>query len=128
MTIEDLPASELDVMSCLWADGPMTVRAIREALDKSRPMAHATVCTLLSRLESKGFVSREKSGVGKSFQYTAEIKPAGPARKLLNNVLEKTFAGNGVALVAALFESKAPTASELEELTALLKQLKSQQK
>ena len=127
MTIEELPDSELDVMSCLWVKSPMTVREIRDALEQRRPMAHATVCTLLKRLESKRFVSREKSGVGKSFQYQAEIKPKGTARKLLNNVLQKAFAGNGIALVAALFESQAPSASELEELTELLKQLMSKQ-
>lgn len=128
MTAEELPEAELDVISCLWQAGMLTAREIREALETRRPMAHATVSTLLKRLESKGFVSREKSGVGKSFRYKAEIKPKGPGRKLLNNVLQKAFGGDGIALVTALFDARAPTKEEIKELEGLVEKLKSRRK
>lgn len=126
MTGHDLPEAELDVMSCLWKTGPMTAREIREALALRRPLHHASVCTLLRRLEEKQFVSREKSGVGKAFRYRAEKRPAGPARRMLNNLLDRVFGGNGVALVASLLENRPPSKEELEQLQKLLDELKQQ--
>lgn len=128
VTEQELPEAELDVMSCLWTVGASTAREIRETLEDRRPMAHASVCTLLSRLEEKGFVSREKAGVGKAFRYRAEIQPTGTARRLLDSLLDRLFGGNGVALVAALLESRPPSADEIEQLDRLLEALKKRRK
>lgn len=124
MTEQELPEAELDVMSCLWVEGPSTAREIRETLAERRPMAHASVCTLLKRLEEKNCVSREKAGVGKAFRYCAEMQPAGPARRLLDNMVDRLFGGNGVALVASLLESRPPSGDELEQMQQLLNELK----
>lgn len=124
MSIDELPDAELDVIGCLWEHGAMTARQIRESLEKRRPMAHATVCTLLRRLEDKNCVSREKSGVGKSFQYKAIVKRSGPAKRMLGRLLDRAFAGDGVALVASLLETRPPSASEIDELEDLLAELK----
>ncbi|MEX2138890.1 MAG: BlaI/MecI/CopY family transcriptional regulator [Pirellulales bacterium] len=121
---EQLPDAELEVMACLWRQGPLTARQVREKLQAHRPLAHASVCTLLNRLESKNFVGREKGPVGKAFVYTARVKPAQTYRQLLGSILDRVFAGSGVALVASLFETKAPTLAEIEELEALLKELR----
>jgi len=128
MTIEELPDAEFDVMSCLWANGPATAREIRESLDRRRPMAHATVCTLLKRLEDKGCVSREKSGVGKSFRYKATIRQSGPAKRMLDRLLDRAFAGDGVALVTSLLETRPPSEEEIGELERLLSDLKAKKK
>jgi predicted transcriptional regulator len=122
---EPLPDAELEVMACLWQSGPLTARQVRERLRPHRPLAHASVCTLLNRLEAKNFVAREKGPVGKAFIYSARVKPAQTHRQLLGNLLDRVFAGSGVALVASLFETKAPSPAEIEELEALLKQLRS---
>ncbi len=120
----ELPEAELDVMSCLWTKGLSTAREIREELHARRPMAHASVCTLLKRLEEKGYVTRQKSGVGKSYSYQAAVQPKRTARKLLDNLLDRVFGGSGVALVASLLESRSISAEEIDELEALLADLK----
>ena len=123
MAIE-LPEAELDIISCLWKRGPSTAREIREALHDRRPLAHASVCTLLKRLEEKGYVSREKAGQGKAYRYATHLQPDGTARPLLDKLLDRVFGGSGVALVASLLESRPPTEDEIEELQDLLDQLK----
>lgn len=123
MTIE-LPEAELDIISCLWTEGPSTAREIRESLHERRPLAHASVCTLLKRLEEKGYVTRKKSGQGKAFCYEAKLQPTGTGRNLLDKLLDRVFGGSGVALVASLLESRPPTEDEIEELQGLLDQLK----
>lgn len=123
MTEHDLPEAELDVMGCLWTGGPATAREIREAMQDRRPLTHASVCTLLRRLEEKGFVTREKSGVGKAFRYSAKVAATGTARRLLDGLLDRVFGGNGVALVASLFESRPPSSEELDSLHELVEEL-----
>lgn len=124
MTEQDLPEAELDVMGCLWSGGPATAREIREALQDRRPMTHASVCTLLRRLEEKRLVSREKAGVGKAFRYSAKVAATGTARRLLDSLLDRVFGGNGVALVSSLFETRPPSADEINSLEQLLEDLK----
>jgi predicted transcriptional regulator len=119
-----LPNAELDVMRCLWQGQPRTARAIREELERERPMSHSSVCSLLARLEAKGFVSREKGTNGKAFMYRAAKPPNRTKRRLVGDLLDKLFAGSGVDLVAALFESRPPTEEQMYELQKLLDELR----
>ena len=119
-----LPDAELDVMSCLWRAGTATAGDIREELANRRPMAHATVCTLLKRLEDKGCVTREKGPSGKAFVYQPTVARTGPARSLLRGLCDRLFGGDTVALVASLMDSRPPTADELRELEQLVKDLR----
>src|SRR5579871_1889294 len=124
MVEQQLPDAELDVMVCLWQKGPSTAREVREALSTQRPMRHATVFTLLKRLESKRLVAREKGPVGKAFVYRALVRPAKTHKRILGDLLDRVFQGSGIALVASLLESRPPTADEIDELENLLKELR----
>ncbi|MFO1095880.1 MAG: BlaI/MecI/CopY family transcriptional regulator [Planctomycetaceae bacterium] len=124
ISADALPDAELDVMSCLWQAGSATASEIREALSQRRPMAHATVCTLLKRLEDKGCVTREKGPSGKAFVYQAAVSRSGPARSLLRGLCDRVFGGDAVALVASLMDSRPPTAAQLRDLEQLVKDLR----
>ncbi len=115
-----LPDAELDVLVSLWKEGPQTAGGLRTSLAASRPMTHASVSTLLSRLMQKGLVAREKGTVGKAFVFRAAVEPFSIQRHLVGDLLDRVFAGSGVALVAALLQSRRPTAQELEQLSALV--------
>lgn len=123
-TASKLPDAELDVLACLWQRGQATARQIREMMESYRPMAHGSTVTLLKRLEGKGLVSRKKGPVGKAFIYrpTQSAKPA--RRRLLRDMAQRIFGGNGVAMVSALLDSEPPTAEELDQLEQLIEQLR----
>ncbi|HEY2253377.1 MAG TPA: BlaI/MecI/CopY family transcriptional regulator [Planctomycetaceae bacterium] len=125
MRKNEVPNAEIDVMRCLWQGQPLTARAIREQLHAERPMSHSSVCTLLRRLESKGLVKREKGPSGKAFVYRATGQPTKTRRRLVGSLLDRLFAGNGVDLVVALFESRPPTEDQLDDLQKLLDDLRS---
>lgn len=58
------------VMDIFWKRDTATVREVVEALTKRRrPLAHTTVLTLVTRLWSRGLLSREPEGRG--FRYRA---------------------------------------------------------
>lgn len=124
MSDDQLPDAELEVMACLWQLREATARQVREAMLNYRPMAHTSVVTLLGRLEAKGLVKRAKGPVGKAFVYTPLRRPGKTYRRVIGNVLQRIFGGNGPALVASLFETQPPTPAEVEELQRLLDQLR----
>lgn len=124
MRDDRLPDAELEVLACLWRAGEATAREIREAMEPYRPLAHASVMTLLGRLESKGYLKRRKAAVGKSFLYKPTRKPDKTMRGVMRDVLERVFAGDGVAMVTSLFEASPPSAEEIAELQRLLDELK----
>ena len=124
----DLPPAERDVLACLHRLGDATARQIREALESFRPMAHGSVLTLLKRLEEKGLVAKEKGDTGKAFVYWARRQPRTTFRGLVQQLVQRVFHGDSTALVASLFESKPPTAEEVEKLQRLLDELRKQGK
>lgn len=119
-----LPGAELDVMAQLWRRGKLTARELREALRDHRPMSHSAMCTLLSRLEEKRLVVRQKADKGKAFVYRAKSKPNKTYERLVGDMLDRVFGGSGVALVSSLFEARHPTEDEIEELQGLLDKLR----
>lgn len=68
---------EAEVMRIVWAeDGPLTVRATMERLNRNRlpPLAYTTVMTVMSRLAGKGILTRELHGRG--YRYEAAVPDA----------------------------------------------------
>src|SRR5262245_11976902 len=75
MTQEELPNAEREVLACVCRLGSATVRQVREAIVTYRPMTHASVFTLLGRLQAKGLVTRQKGSRGKAFVYKPAAHP-----------------------------------------------------
>jgi predicted transcriptional regulator len=122
----DLPDAELEVLACLHRQGKATAREVRELMHAYRPMAHASVLTLLTRLEAKGLVNREKGPVGKAFIYIPTHRSKATPRNVLKRILQRVFHGDGVALVTSLFQTKPPSREELDQLEQLLTDLRAQ--
>ncbi len=123
-----VPAAELDVLACLQRLNRATVAEIRAALQAHRPMAHASVVNLLKRLQSKSLVTRAKGPVGKAFVYAPTPAARTVPRNLLRNLVDRTFGGDSLALVASLFETRPPDPHEVVRLEELLKELKEKQR
>ena len=118
--VPSLPEAEQDVLGALYDLGEATAREVREKLEKRRPLAHASVVTLLGRLEEKRLVRRWKGDTGKAFIYAptaARTRTFGP---VLTRLVRRAFQGNSAALVASLFESRPPDAREIADLEALI--------
>ena len=55
---EVLGPLEAEVMEVAWDEGEVTVRAVHETLQRSRPVAYTTVMTTMGRLADKGLLRR----------------------------------------------------------------------
>ena len=119
-----IPEAEADVLAVLFDAGEATARTVREQLAKKRPMAHGTVVTLLRRLEDRGLVKRRKADQGKAFIYSPTKAHARTFGPLVSSLMQRAFGGKPAALVASLFETRKPTAREIDELEAMVAELR----
>ena len=122
------PRAELEVLSCLWQREKATVREIREAMAEYRPMAHGSVVNLLKRLEAKGLVRHEKGPIGKAFIYIPTSRPEPIRHRLVSEMLQRIFGGNGVAMISTFLDTKPPTPEELDQLEELIRRKRSDKK
>lgn len=127
-TEQVLPETEMEILAVLEARREADAREIREALAGWRPMSHASVLTLLGRLEAKGLVTRRKGSVGKAFLYSATAQSRPLYRRLLRRIVRRIFANDPASLVASLFDAKAPTEQQLRQIRELVDSIESKRR
>jgi predicted transcriptional regulator len=77
----------------------------------------------LLRLMEKGLVVREKSNQGKAFLYSPVKAAESQIVRFMKEIAARVFAGNRVAMLASLLDTKRPTADELSDMFQLLEKL-----
>ncbi len=118
----DLGAAELQVLQTLWEQGPATVREVMNHLHaRGRRVAYTTVLTFLSRLEQKGFVTSDKSGL--AYVYRPKVSQERISRSRLSDILETFYGGAAGSLVLQLVREEKLSAGEIAELQRLIDQL-----
>ena len=119
MKMPALPNSELAVMELLWREGRSTARQILELLypDAAKPQ-HGTVQRLLTRLEEKGYVVRDRDlGVNLFSPTLSKETYAGNQLEALANRLTE---GSLVPMITGLVEDNKLSTAEIEKLRQIL--------
>lgn len=109
-----LSTAELEIMEQIWRlGGPVTAAALSGAL-QDKGWKPTTLLTFLARMVQKGALSAQRQGKQNvySARITSEEYRAGEAREMLS----KFYSGSVKSMVAALYQDKALSASELDEL------------
>lgn len=120
--LPELGDAELEVLKALWDAGPGTVRQVLESLHgRGRKVAYTTVLTVLSRLEQKGYVASDKSGL--AYIYRAKVSRQKVVGSRLRAMVEQLYDGAAAPLVLHLMESERFTPEEIEQLQSLIKRL-----
>ena len=118
----DLGTAELEVLKALWDLGPSTVRETLNHLhEQGRKIAYTTVLTMLTRLEQKGFVRSDKSGV--AYVYRAKVSRERITRSRLRSLLTELFDGAAAPLVLQLVREEQLSPEEIAELRHLIAEL-----
>ena len=79
---------EAEVLRAMWTYGrPVTVRELLEHVNdgRARPLAYTTVMTVMSRLEAKGVLARERAGRGYLYRALAPDSAAIAVRNVLRD-------------------------------------------
>ena len=119
----DLSAAELEVLRVLWDVGrPSTVREVLDALkSRGRDWAYTTVLTFLTRMEQKGVVSSDKSGL--AYVYKAALTRNRVRRERLRTLVDELYDGAAGPLVLQLLKSQRLNRDDIEALQKLIDEL-----
>ncbi len=120
----ELGTAELEVLKSLWDLGPCTVREVLTHLHgQGRRVAYTTVLTFLTRLEQKGFVNSDKSGL--AYVYRAAVSRERVTRSRLRTLVEELYDGATGQLALHLVRTAKFSRREIEELQRLIDDLDS---
>lgn len=113
--MKKLPGAELELMMIIWdAKEPISRIEIEEKMDNNREVVPSTILTLLSRLEERGFVKREKRGKINYYSPLVEKEPY--LKETGRSILEKMFGGSLSNFAAALYMGEELSEEDIAEL------------
>jgi predicted transcriptional regulator len=123
MPMDRIAEGEYAVMEVLWREAPLTAAEVAERVPAHRGWSLATVKTMLSRLLAKGVLSHEEDG--RRYLYRPAIEREDYVAEESGRLLDRMFAGRVTPLVAQLAARDRLSQADIEEIEALLKELKS---
>ena len=111
---------EAAVMQVLWEGGEATVQDVQRALRPHRDSAYTTLMTVMSRLATKGLLTRRKEG--RAYVYAAAVARERVAGSMMTALVERVFGGSSSRAIAHLLESDEDVDdAELERLEELIR-------
>ena len=102
------------ILEVLWAGGPSTADAIREALHPRHPLKDSSIRTMLRRLEERGYVTHAMDG--KVFVYRAAMQPHRLAAKAVRHIIDRLCAGSVEQFLLGMVDEKVLPAREIQRL------------
>ncbi len=109
---------QIAVMRALWNKPNASTTDVVEALRATRPLAHTTVATLLTRLEKRGLVATNRDG--RQLTYRAMISESQIQRSMVSDLVSSLFMGNTSALLSHLVNQDEIDNGDLEKIRQLL--------
>jgi predicted transcriptional regulator len=121
-SFQDVTETELAVLQELWDRGALTIRQIAEHLYPGGGTAHyATVQKLLDRLETKGFVQRERTAPSHRFHPVVAREELIGRR--LRVMAEQLCGGSLTPVLTHLVRTESISPQERHELRSLIEQM-----
>lgn len=115
--------SEMQVLSALWEESPQTAADLAGTVGTANGWTLATVKTLLGRLMQKGAVTAEAEG--RRYLYRPAVARADAVGEESQRFVDRLFGGRVSPLIAHLAEREALSDTDIVEIEALLRRLKS---
>ncbi len=112
---------ELEVARVVWRLGEATVGSTFEAFPKRGRPDYTTVQTYLRRLETKGYLRTRREGRNKI--YTARVRPSTVIGETVDDLMNRLFDGQPLALMHHLIHDRGISAEESQKLREMLTRL-----
>lgn len=117
--MKKIPDAELELMMIIWDAGkPVTRVEIEENLSDDREVLPNTILSLLTRLEKRGFVKKERDG--KLNCYSALVEKEPYLKEAGQGFLNRMFRGSLKNFAAALYDGEDLSKEEAAELMEFL--------
>jgi len=118
--------AELAILGVLWERGPSTVRDVHEALSHLRDTGYTTTLKIMQIMAEKGLVGRDESR--RSHVYEAALAEEDTQQQLVDDLLDRAFAGSAEKLVMRALTAKQVSEGELTAIRRLLDELRGKKK
>ena len=113
-----LSAGELEIMSMVWARGPLTLAEAHQSFGEfGRPVGYTTIQTRLNRLVQKGALRRSRQ---RPARYEAAVNPNEVGARLIDVLVDKVSPDSVVPLVAHLISGRSLSPEEIDQLKRLI--------
>ena len=119
---ERISEAEHAVMEALWEESPLSAADVCARVCAANDWSMPTVKTLLGRLVAKDAVGTEPDG--RKFLYRPLVERADYVGGESRRLVDRLFGGRAAPLFAHLAESEALTEDDLEEIEALLREMR----
>lgn len=116
--------SELEILRVIWDKGSASVRDVHEELAKIKDVGYTTTLKLMQIMNEKGLVKRDDTF--KTHIYQAAVSKEKTQKHLLGKMINTLFGGSPTELVLQALGNHKASQQELDEIQALLNNLKKQ--
>ena len=106
------------IMRVLWQHGEASSADVHQALVEERGLAPTTIATMLRKMEDKGIVTHRSEG--RQYLFRATVTEPEVQRSMVDELLDRVFAGDPAALVSHLVADGRIDDDELRRLQELL--------
>jgi predicted transcriptional regulator len=114
--------AELDILHVLWAAGPLSVREVQRTLNDLRPTGYTSVLKTMQIMLEKGLVERDDTQ--RPQVYRARVSRERTQKQFVTDVLQHVYRGSLTAMVMHAAGTRKPSADDIEEIEAFLRELK----
>lgn len=110
--------AELDILRVLWSEGPLSVRQVRNLLDRSKPTGYTSVLKTMQIMTEKGLVERDDTV--RPQIYKARYSQDRTQKQILTDLIQRVYGGSVRALVLHAIGTRNPSPADLEAMQKLL--------
>lgn len=109
---------QLTLMRVFWSRSSASAAEVVSEMRATRPLAHTTVATLLSRLEKRGLLIATREG--RQVTYRAAVSQQEVRRSMVSSLVAGLFDGETRGLLSHLVDQRRIGADELAEIQSAL--------
>jgi predicted transcriptional regulator len=110
--------AELSILRVLWRQGPLSVRAVQQILDATKPTGYTSVLKTMQIMLQKDLVTRDDTQ--RPQIYRARFSEERTQKQLLGDLLHRVYSGSVRALVMHALGTRNPSADDIDALQQLL--------
>lgn len=108
-------------MKVVWRVETPTVRAVYEALRKTRPIAYTTVMTMMNVLEDKGYLQKRSSG--RAHVYTPTKPRHQVVGAMVRDFVDRVFDGASASLLLHLAKDARLTERQRKAVQRIIEEM-----
>jgi BlaI family transcriptional regulator, penicillinase repressor len=112
---------ELAILGVLWEKGPSSVREVHEALYPEEETGYTTTLKLMQIMVEKGLLVREDDG--RRHIYRPALSEERTQKDLMQNLLDRVFAGSAEKLVMRALSARKVSPKELKRIREMLDEI-----